>query len=217
MLMVVFSIFFGRLAQMPSDGMPYPVFVYSALVPWTFFANSLSGSANSLVGSAHLIGKVYFPRLLVPLASIGSWLIDFAIAGLLLLVMLLYFGIGLSWNLLAVPILTLAVAFAALGAGTLLSALTVNYRDFRYVVPFLIQFWMYITPVVYPSSLVPSNWRWVLQLNPMTGLIDGFRSAAFGNALDVSAISISMAVSLCLFLIGIAYFEKVERQFADVI
>jgi lipopolysaccharide transport system permease protein len=217
MFMVVFSIFFGHLARMPSDGLPYPVFVYAALVPWTFFANALSNSASSIVGSAHLISKVYFPRLIVPLASVGSWLIDLLIAATILLGMMLYYDIGWRWNLLAVPLLVLASMFAALGAGTLLAALTVAYRDFRYVVPFLIQFWMFATPVVYPSSLVPASWRWAMDLNPMAGLIQGFRSAFLGQPFDISAIALSSAVSLIMFIAGVAYFEKVERRFADII
>lgn len=217
MLMVVFSIFFGRLAKMPSDGLPYPVFVYAALVPWIFFASALSNSANSVVGSANLISKVYFPRLIIPLASVGSWLIDFLIAALILLGMMLYYNIGWTWNLLAAPILVLAATFVALGAGTLLAALTVAYRDFRYVVPFLIQFWMFATPVVYPSSLVPEQWRWVLHLNPMAGLIEGFRSAFLGQPFDIQAITLSLAVAVVMFIIGVAYFEKVERRFADII
>ncbi len=217
MLMVVFSIFFGRLAKMPSDGLPYPIFAYAALLPWTFFANSLSGAGNSLVGSAQLISKVYFPRLIIPLSSVGSWLIDFAIASLILLAMMAWYGIGLSWNLLAAPVLVIAVILTALGAGTLLSALTVAYRDFRYVVPFLIQFWMFATPVVYPASLVPEQWRWVLHLNPMAGLIEGFRSAFLGRPFDVLAIGISLATAMLMFIVGVAYFEKVERRFADII
>lgn len=217
MLMVVFSIFFGRLAKMPSDGLPYPVFAFAALLPWTFFANTLSNSSSSLVGASNLISKVYFPRLIIPLASVGSWLVDFVIATFILLGMMLYYGIGWTWNLLAAPVLVLAVLFAALGAGTLLSALTVAYRDFRYVVPFMLQFWMFATPVVYPASLVPEHWRWVMQLNPMAGLIEGFRSAFLGRPFDVGAIAISFSVALVMFIVGIAYFERVERRFADII
>lgn len=217
MLMVVFSIFFGRLAGMPSDGLPYPIFAYTALLPWTFFANSLSSSAGSVVGSAHLVSKVYFPRLIIPLASIGSWLLDFLIATLVLFGLMAYYGIGLSENLLMVPLLLLAIVFAALGAGTLLAALTVAYRDFRYVIPFLLQFWMFATPVLYPSSLVPEAWRWVLNLNPMAGLIEGFRSAFLGRPFDLGALGVSLGVATVMFVIGIAYFEKVERRFADII
>lgn len=217
MMMVVFSIFFGKLAKMPSDGIPYPVFAYAALLPWTFFSNALGSSAGSLVGSSNLIGKVYFPRLIIPLASIGSWIIDFAIATVILLAMMAYFGIGWTWNLLGAPVLAMAVIFAALGVGTLLSALTVAYRDFHYVVPFLLQFWMFATPVAYPASLVPQQWRWVLHLNPMAGLIEGFRSAFLGRPFDETAIAISCVAALVMFLLGVAYFERVERRFADII
>lgn len=217
MLMVVFSVFFGKLAKMPSDGIPYPIFAYCALLPWTFFANALASSANSVVGSANLISKVYFPRLVVPLASIGSWLVDFAIAAMILLGLMLYYDITWTANLLAVPLLVLGVVIAALGAGTLLSALTVAYRDFRYVIPFLLQFWMFATPIVYPASMVPARWSWVLQLNPMTGLIEGFRSAFLGRPFDVTSIGLSLLVSTVMLLIAVAYFERVERRFADIV
>ena len=217
MTMIVFSIFFGRLARMPSDGFPYPVFVYAALLPWTFFANAVGGSANSLVGSANLISKVYFPRLIIPLSSVGAGLVDFAISAVILLVMMLVYGVGWSVNLLLAPALVLAVIFTALGVGTLLSALTVAYRDFRYVVPFLIQLWMFVTPVVYPASLVPERWQWLFYLNPMAGLIEGFRAAFLGRPFDVVGLSISFTVAVAFFLAGILYFEKVERRFADII
>lgn len=217
MLMLVFSVFFGRLAKMPSDGVPYPVFAYAALLPWTFFANALGASASSVVGASNLVSKVYFPRLIIPLASVGSWLVDLLIATLILLGLMLYYGVGWSWNLLAAPALVLAVLFMALGAGTLLAALTVAYRDFRYVVPFLLQFWMFATPVVYPASLVPEKWHWLLNLNPMAGLVDAFRSAFLGRPFDVDAIAISLTAAVAMFLAGVAYFEKVERRFADII
>jgi lipopolysaccharide transport system permease protein len=217
MMMIVFSIFFGKLANMPSDGLPYPIFAYAALLPWTFFANSLGGSSSSLLASSNLINKVYFPRLIIPLSSVGSWLIDFFIASFILLALMLWYGIGWTWNLLAVPFLVVAVTFSALGAGTLLSALTVSYRDFRYVVPFLLQFWMFATPVVYPASIVPEQWRWALHVNPMAGLIEGFRSAFLGRPFDGTALAISSTAAFMMFLIGIAYFEKVERRFADII
>jgi lipopolysaccharide transport system permease protein len=217
MLMIVFSVFFGKLARMPSDGLPYPVFAFAALLPWIFFSNALGASATSVIGASNLVSKVYFPRLIIPLASVGSWLVDLLIASLILLGLMLYYGVGWSWNLLAAPILVLAVLFTALGAGTLLAALTVAYRDFQYAIPFLLQFWMFATPVVYPASLVPVEWRWVLNLNPMAGLIEGFRSAFLGRPFDVNAILISFAVAVALFLAGVAYFEKVERRFADII
>ncbi len=217
MLMVVFSIFFGRLSKIPSDGYPYPIFVYAALLPWVFFANAISSSASSVVGSANLISKVYFPRLIIPLASIGAGLIDFAIATLVLLLLMIFYGVGWSVNLLAAPVLVVAVLFTALGIGTFLSALNVAYRDFRYVIPFLIQFWMFATPVVYAASLVPDKWQWLLYLNPMAGLIEGFRSAFLDRPFDFEALGISFTVAVIVFLVGVAYFEKVERRFADII
>ena len=215
--MILFSIVFGRLAQMPSDGLPYPIFVFAGLLPWTFFANALSSSGNSLVGQQHLISKVYFPRLIIPLSSVGTGLIDFAISTIILLVLMVYFSIGWSFNLLAVPFLILAVIFIALGVGTLLSALTVSYRDFRYVLPFMVQFWMYATPVVYPASLFPERWQWVLFLNPMAGLIEGCRSAFLDRPFDWTGIGISMSVAVAVFIFGVFYFEKMERRFADII
>jgi lipopolysaccharide transport system permease protein len=217
MMMVVFSIFFGRLANMPSDGLPYPIFVYAGLLPWMFFANAVSSSANSLVGSAHLVSKVYFPRLVIPLASIGSGLVDFVIASVVLLALMLFYGVGWSANLLLAPLLVTGVVFIALGVGTLLCALNVAYRDFRYIIPFMIQFWMFATPVVYPASLVPEAWRWILYLNPMAGFVEGFRAAFLGQPFGFRGIAVSLGVALATFLLGVAYFEKVERQFADII
>lgn len=217
MMMVVFSIFFGRLASMPSDGFPYPIFVYAALLPWTFFANAVASSGASLIGSTNLVSKVYFPRLIIPLSAVGSGVVDFAISAVVLLLLMVWYGVGWSWGLVTVPLLVAGVIFTALGVGTFLSALTVAYRDFRYVVPFLIQFWMFATPVVYPASLVPEQWRWLLYVNPMAGLIEGFRSAFLGRSFDFAALGISLLVAIVLFFIGVAYFEKVERRFADII
>lgn len=217
MMMVVLSIFFGGLARMPSDGLPYPVFVYAGLLPWTFFANAVGNSANSVVASANLVNKVYFPRLVVPLSAAGSALVDFAIATAILLAMMAWYGVGWSANLLYAPLLVAGIVFIALGVGIALSALTVAYRDFRYVVPFMIQFWMFATPVVYPTSLVPETWRWLMFLNPMAGFIEGFRSVFLGRPFAWDAIAMSLAVALVIFAAGVSYFEKVERRFADII
>jgi len=217
MTMVVFTIFFGRLASMPSDGFPYPVFVYSALVPWTFFANAITSSSNSLVGSAHLISKVYFPRLIIPLAAVGVGVVDFTVASSILLGMMIWYGVGWSLHLLMAPVLSLAVMFTALGAGTCLSALTVSYRDFRYVIPFMVQLWMFVTPVVYPASLIPAQWRWLFNLNPMSGLIEGFRAVFLGQAFDFGGLAVSAGVAIGLFFIGVMIFERIERRFADII
>jgi lipopolysaccharide transport system permease protein len=215
--MVIFSVVFGRLAQMPSDGYPYPVFVYAGLLPWTFFAGGIAASGHSLISSSHLISKVYFPRLVIPLASAGSGLVDLLISTGILMLMMLWYGVSWSVNLLAAPLLLFAVVFTALGIGTLLSALTVEYRDFAHITPFLVQVWMYVTPVIFPVSLVPQKWQWLLYLNPMTGLVEGFRSAFLGKPFDLMGLAVSFAIAVVIFAIGIAYFQKVERRFADII
>jgi lipopolysaccharide transport system permease protein len=217
MMMIVFSIFFGQLAKMPSEGCAYPVFVYAALLPWTFFQNSVGASSNSLVGSANLVSKVYFPRLIIPLSAVGGGLVDLLISTGVLLLLMVWYGVSFSLNLLAAPLLMGGVIFTALGIGTFLSALTVAYRDFRYVIPFMLQFWMFATPVVYPVSLVPGHWKWVYYLNPMAGLIEGFRSAFLARPFDFGALALSFVVAVALFVAGVAYFEKVERRFADII
>ena len=215
--MVIFSLVFGQLAKMPSDGYPYPVFVYAALLPWTFFAGAIGASGQSLVGSAHLVSKVYFPRLIIPLSSVGAGLVDLLISTGILLLMMLWFGVGWTVNLVAAPLLLVAVVFMALGVGTLLSALTVAYRDFTHLTPFIVQIWMYVTPVIFPVSIVPERWQWVLYINPMTGLVEGFRSAFLGKPFDMVGLGISFAIAVVMFAFGVAYFEKVERRFADII
>jgi lipopolysaccharide transport system permease protein len=215
--MAIFSVVFGRLASMPSDGYPYPLFVYAGLLPWTFFASAVSASGQSLVGSSQLVSKVYFPRLIIPLASLGSALVDLFVSTAVLLAMMAWWGIGWSWQLLAAPLLLIALTFTAMGVGTLLAALTVRYRDFTHLTPFLVQVWMYISPVVFPVTLVPPQWRWVLYLNPMTGLLEAFRAAFLGKPFDIPALAASGLVSLALLACGIAYFERAERRFADVI
>lgn len=215
--MVIFTIVFGRLARLPSDGIPYPVFVLTGLLPWTLFSTAITASGQSLVSSAHLVSKVYFPRLIIPLAALGSALLDFFISALLLVALMGWYHMGFHWSLLALPLLTLGVLGAALGVGTLLAALTVAYRDFTHLTPFLVQIWMYATPVVFPASLVPERWRWVLYLNPMSGLIEGFRSALLGRSFDMAALAISATLIMASIVVGVAYFERVERHFADVI
>ena len=217
MIMIVFSIFFGRLAKIPSEGYPYPVFVYAGLLPWTFFANAVSQSSNSIVSSTHLITKVYFPRLIIPLSSIGAGLVDFLISTLILLLLMLYYSVPFTSNLLCAPFLLLAVIFMALGFGAWLAALNVAFRDFRYVVPFMIQIWLFITPVIYPANLIPNDWHWLYYLNPMAGLIEGFRSAFLGKPFDITGPAISFSVAIACFMIGVWYFKRVERRFADII
>lgn len=215
--MVVFSLVFGRLAKIPSDGYPYPIFVYSGLLAWTLFANTVAISGNSLVNSSHLVSKVYFPRLVVPVASIGSGLLDFCVSSLILLLLMAYYEVGWTLQLLAVPLLLTGVVMTIIGVGCWLSALTVAYRDFRFVIPFLIQTWMFLTPVIYPPKLVPEGWQWLLRLNPMTGYVGGFRSAFLGQPFDWAALGTSFVVSGVVLLVGLTYFSIAERRFADVI
>lgn len=218
MLMAIYSLLLGRLAKVPSDGIPYPVLVFSALVAWTYFASLFNACSSSLTGSAHLISKIYFPRLLIPLTAIGTSFVDFLAGVLVLAALLLYYGIGASWNLLALPLLLLGVTMCALGVGAVFAAMNVRYRDFQHLVPLFVQIWFFATPVVYASSLTASSrWGWILQLNPLYGLIEGFRSAFLGRALDWSAIAYGLSVSFVVLLIGLAVFERVERRFADVI
>ncbi len=218
LLMVVFSLFLGRISGIGAPGVPYPVFVFVALVPWTLFAQSLIGSANSLVESSNLIQKVYFPRLLLPLAAVGSYLLDFAIAMVVLVALMLYFGVAPSLTALwIVPLTGLALA-AAVGVGIWLSAVNVRYRDVRYAIPFLIQLWLFASPVAYSSELVPAEWRPIYQLNPMTGVIDGFRWALLGGPQPpLGSIALSAAATGIVLVSGLLYFRRVERTFADVI
>ena len=215
--MIIFTVIFGRLAKIPSEGFPYPVFVYAGLLPWTFFANALSTSGNSLVGSSHLISKVYFPRLIIPLSSVGAGVVDLLISTIILLLLMLVYQVPLTLQILVAPLLFAGVIITALGVGTLLSALTVSYRDFRFVIPFMIQIWMYLTPVVYGVTFIPEKYRWLLLLNPMAGYIDACRAAFLGKPFNMASLAVSVILSIVLLCIGAAYFEKVERRFADVI
>ena len=217
MNMIVFTIFFGHLAKVPSDGLPYPIFVYTALLPWQFFSSGIGSSGNSLVANSHLISKVYFPRMIIPAASLGAGCLDFLIAFGMLILMMVYYGIFPGVGILLFPFLMVLVTVAALGVGMILAALNVAYRDFRYVIPFLVQFWLFATPVIYPVSIVPVQWRWVINLNPMAGLITGIRSSLLNLPLSRTDIIISGTISIGLFVMGIVYFKKMERRFADII
>jgi lipopolysaccharide transport system permease protein len=216
--MLVFSLFFGRLAKIPSDGIPYPVFSLAGLVPWTFFANGLTQSSNSLVGNANLVSKVYFPRLCVPIAGVLSGMLDFAIAMGMLLILALGFGFVPGANIVWLPAFVLLAIVTSLGAGLWLAALNVEYRDVRYIVPFLTQFWMFATPLAYPSSLLSEPWRTLYALNPMVGVVEGFRWGILGasNA-PGPMVAVSSAAALALLLSGALYFRRMERTFADVI
>ncbi len=217
--MVVFSVVFGSLAKLPSEGVPYPILVFSAMLPWQFFANSLSECSNSLIGNANLISKVYFPRLVVPVSAVVVSFVDFLISGIILLGLMAWYNYVPTWRILLLPVF-IAIAFAAsMGAGLWLASLNVKYRDFRYIVPFIVQFGLYISPVGFSSKVVPEQWRLIYSLNPMVGVIDGFRWSILGgeSRLYLPGFFLSLALVLLLLVSGISYFRKMERTFADVI
>jgi lipopolysaccharide transport system permease protein len=214
--MVAFSIFFGRLAKVPSDGIPYPVFVYAALLPWTLFAYSMTEASNSLVGSQNLITKVYFPRLVIPLAAVLGGLVDFAISFAVLILLMIFYGIRPTLAILTIPLFILLVVATALGVGLWLAALNVRYRDVRYTIPFLTQFWLYLTPVAYPSSLISARWRTLYGLNPMAGVVEGFRWALLGKKeAPGPMLAVSAVVVVALLIGGLYYFRRLESTFAD--
>ncbi|MDB9521095.1 ABC transporter permease [Dolichospermum circinale CS-1225] len=217
--MVVFTVVFGQLAKLPSAGAPYPILVFSAMLPWQFFSNSLSECSNSLITNANLLSKVYFPRLVVPTSAVVVSFVDFMISGMILLALMAWYNFVPTWRILTLP-LFIAVAFAAsMGAGLWLASLNVQYRDFRFIVPFIVQFGLYISPVGFSSSIVPQQWRFIYSLNPMVGVIDGFRWAILGgnSQLYLPGFILSMALVFLLLVSGIWYFRKMERTFADVI
>jgi len=216
--MVVFSLFFGRLAQIPSDGIPYPIFAFAALVPWTFFSNGLTQSSNSLVSSANLLKKVYFPRLVIPISSVLSGVVDFVLAFIVLLGMILYYGIVPTGNIIWLPFLLLLAFVTSLGVGLWFSAMNVQFRDVRHTIPFLTQFWLFATPIAYPSSLLSESWRTLYALNPMVGVVEGFRWALLGtNTAPGMMIVVSSLAALVLFVGGAFYFRRMEKTFADVV
>ena len=216
--MVIFSVFFGKLGRMPSDGVPYPIFSYAALVPWTFFANGLNQSSNSLVSGAQLIRKVYFPRLIVPIAAIASGLIDFILAFLVLVAMMLYYGMVPTANVVWLPAFLLLALITSLGVSLWLSALNVQYRDVRYVLPFITQFWLFATPIAYPSTLLSEPWRSLYGINPMVGVVEGFRWALLGtNTRPGVMIIISSLMALLILVSGAFYFRRMEKTFADLV
>ncbi|MBE0602546.1 MAG: ABC transporter permease [Deltaproteobacteria bacterium] len=216
--MVVFTIFFGKLAKMPSDGIPYPVFSYSALVPWTYFTTSLASAGNCLIGNSNLLTKVYFPRVSIPVASVLSGLIDFMIASLLLGVVMLYFNVPITWELIFWPVLVIPLALLALGLGMLLAALNVQYRDVKYTIPFALSLLMYLTPIIYPLSIVPEKYRFWMSLNPLTGIIETYRSIVTHNKeVNFTALGISFIVIIVIFFIGLSVFQSTEKKFADII
>jgi lipopolysaccharide transport system permease protein len=216
--MVVFSLFFGGLAQVPSDDLPYPIFSFAALVPWTFFANALSQSSNILVFNPNLIKKVYFPRLTLPIASVLSGLVDFGLAFIVLLLMMLYYGITPESEIIFLPLFLLLSIATSLGVGLWFSAMNVQFRDVRYVIPFLTQAWLFITPIAYPSSLLPQPWRTIYGINPMAGVVEGFRWVLLDtDTAPGPMILISSVVAILILISGVFYFRRMEKTFADVI
>jgi lipopolysaccharide transport system permease protein len=214
---LIFSVFFGRLAKMPSDGIPYPLFTFTAMVPWTLFANSLTQSSNSLVDSAQLIKKVYFPRLAIPIAMVLAAAVDFLIASAILIAMIFYYGIVPTANIVWLPLLVILTVTTALGIGLWLSALNVRYRDVKYTIPFLVQAWLFATPIAYPSSLLSEPWRTLYGINPMAGVVEGFRWALLGTKGSPGLIIlVSGLVALSLLVSGAFYFRRMEKTFADV-
>lgn len=216
--MVVFTLFFGQLAKIPSDGIPYPIFSYSAMVAWIYFSTSVADSANSLIGEANLISKVYFPRIVVPLSPVLAGLLDFCIAFIVLIGMMIYYRVYPNITIIFLPALILLMVLAASGVGMFLAALNAKYRDIRYTIPFLLQLWMFASPVVYPASLLPEKYRVWYALNPMVGVIEGFRASLLGAvAFPTQMVVISALVSVVLFVLGLFYFKQMERYFADVL
>ncbi|MFQ5805448.1 MAG: ABC transporter permease [Phycisphaerae bacterium] len=214
--MVIFSIIFGRFAKIPSDGVPYPVFVYAGLLPWLFFANSVSQSSLSLVSQSHLLTKVYFPRLFIPATSIGVGLVDFTLSFGVYVGIMLWYGHLPGISLLLLPSLLLLTALTAFGAGVSLASVTVAYRDFRIAVPFMVHVWLYLSPVVYPVTLIPEQYRWIMVFNPMTGVIGGFRSVLLNQPIDWAALSASVFITLTILAVGVWNFRRTERRFADI-
>ena len=217
MTMLIFTLIFNKFARLNTKDIPYPLFAYSGLLLWTFFSNAVTSGTYSLVNNSHLVTKVYFPRVFIPAAAVGAGLVDLAIASLLLIALAIYYGVNPSWNALLLPFFVLLAAMLALGTGMLVSALTVKYRDLRHALPFVMQFWMFASPVIYPTSIVPEQWRWILIINPMTGILEGFRAALTGRAFEWSVIAVSAIVATSLLALAFYVFRGLEDTFADVI
>jgi homopolymeric O-antigen transport system permease protein len=215
--MLIFTLFFGRLAGVPSDNVPYPLFAYAGLLAWTFFANAITNSGNSVVGSANLITKVYFPRMVIPAAAVAAGLVDFIIGFIILLMLMIYYGVIVTWTMLMFPVLMLLTTLLAVGVGMWLSALNVKYRDVRFALPFLVQLWMFVSPVIYPSSFLPEKYRWFLWFNPMSGIIEGYRSSLFGLPFNWIALASSTIITGALLVYASYSFRRMERSFADII
>lgn len=217
-MMVIFSLFFGKLAKIPSDGIPYPIFNYAAMVPWVYFSTAITASGNSLITNTNLISKVYFPRLIIPVTPVIGGLLDFVIAFIVLIGMMLWYGIYPTLMVLVFPFLVILMMMSACGIGMILSALNAKYRDIGYTIPFIVQFWMFLSPIVYPSSMVPEKYQILYGLNPMAGVIEGFRSILLGSIpFPTEMVTLSAVVSTILFIAGIFYFRQTERFFADIL
>jgi lipopolysaccharide transport system permease protein len=215
--MLLFTLLFGRLAQLPSDGLPYPLFYFSSLLCWTYFSTALIGSSNSVVSNTALITKVYFPRVLLPASAVIGCLLDLAIASLILFALLFYYDVALTAGLLLLPLVLMLLMLFTLGAGMLLAALNVNYRDIKHALPFVVQLWMFASPVVYPISMVPAKFQWIVSLNPMVGIIETTRALVAGKPLPWDALGVSCTCIVAVLIVGFWYFERTERRFADVI
>ena len=215
--MLIFTIIFGRLAKMPSGDQPYAIFVYAGLLPWMFFSNAVTAASQSLVNQQSLLTKIYLPRLFVPAAAVGGGLIDLAVSFVVFAGLMLFYRVAPGWGVLALPALVLLTVVAAMGVGLALAAVTVTYRDFRYVIPFMVQAWLYLSPVIYPVSMVPPQWQWLLALNPMAGIIDAFRASLLGQAWNFTTLGVSTLSACLLLVLGLFYFRKTERRFADVV
>lgn len=215
--MLVFTLFFGRLANMPSDNIPYPLFAFAGLLPWIFFSNAITASGNSLVGNSNLITKIYFPRLIIPIASVAAGFVDFAVAFVFFVLLMIYYGVGFSISLVMLPVLFSMTTLLAAGIGMWMSALNVKYRDIRHALPFLIQLGLFVTPIIYPLSIVPEKWQWLLKLNPLAAQIEGYRSAFFGKPFDWIGLTISAIVTILVVTYSAFTFRRMERTFADLI
>jgi lipopolysaccharide transport system permease protein len=217
--MIVFTIIFGKLAKLPSEGVPYPILVFAAMLPWQFFASSLSESSNSLIGNANLLSKIYFPRIVMPTSVVIVSLVDFFISFVILGILMVWYQFIPDWRIITLPFFLMLALFASLGFGLLLASLNVKYRDFRYIVPFIVQFGLYISPVGFSSSIVPGKWRLLYSINPMVGVIDGFRWALLGENIQIywPGFFLSIVLTMLVFFYGLRYFRKTERTFADVI
>lgn len=215
--MLIFTLIFSKVARIDSNGIPYPIFAYAGLLPWTFFANSITQSGNSMVSNAHLITKVYFPRVIIPVAAVGAGLVDFAVAFVMFVLLMFYYRIQITANILMLPALIALTTILAIGVGMWLSAINVKYRDVKFALPFLVQIWMYLSPIAYPITIVPQRWRLLYSLNPVAGIIEGYRSAFFARPFDWMSLGISSAITIVIIGYAAYEFRKLEKGFADII